>query len=177
MSWRKSLIAISDMDIRALCLFPHLILTVTLWGRNCLSPFYRWRNWGQRIQGLSKFTFSELKIHALSHFVVFRLLLSMSHWRKKMDKLEEIRRRSILSIRAGPFMISIQNAWISSSLGRQVGSQDHKGPAQKLWGRQESPWLSSPAPGRLAHSDFGNCLSPWQECCRKRYTQAIDMSV
>lgn len=109
---------------------------------------------------LSKFTFSELKIHVLSHFVGFRLLLSMSHWRKKMDDLEEVRRRSILSIRAGPFMTSIQNAWISSPLGRQVGLQDRKGPAQKLWGRQESPWLSSPAPGRLARRDFGNCFVP-----------------
>ena len=109
---------------------------------------------------LSKFTFSELQIHVLSHSVGFKLPLSMSHWRKKMDELEEVKRRSILSIRAGPFMISIQNAWISSPLGTQAGSQDLKGPVQKLWGRQESPWLSSPAPGRLACSDFGNCFVP-----------------
>lgn len=49
-----------------------------------------------------------------------------------MDKLEEVKRRSILSIRAGPSFISIQNAWISSPLGTQAGSQDLKGPAQKL---------------------------------------------
>ena len=81
---------------------------------------------------LSKFTFSELQIHILGHFVGFKFPSSISHWRKKMDELEEVKRRSILSLRAGPFMISIQNAWISSPPGRQAGSQDLKGPAQKL---------------------------------------------
>lgn len=96
---------------------------------------------------LSKFTFSELKIHVLSHFVGFRLLLSVSHWRKKMDELEEV-----YSVHKGwalydfnseclDFKSSGKTSWVA---GSQRASSEAQREMGKSLAQLSGPWQTGP---------------------------------